>query len=63
MQYLYDDGDEVAFMDEETYEQFTLPRSDLADELTYMQPSSRSRSWPWTARRPASSCPPRSSSR
>src|SRR4029079_6475296 len=27
MQYLYDAGDEVVFMDEETYEQTNLPRS------------------------------------
>ena len=27
MQYLYDSGDEVVFMDEETYEQFSLPHS------------------------------------
>ena len=26
-QYLYDAGDEVVFMDEETYEQFSLPRA------------------------------------
>src|SRR5204862_7929808 len=27
MQYLYDSGDEVVFMDEETYEQMPLPRA------------------------------------
>ena len=40
MQYLYDSGDEVVFMDEETYEQLSLPHADLEDELPFMQPSS-----------------------
>jgi len=40
VQYLYDDGSEVHFMDEETYEQFGRPHSDVADALPYMQPSS-----------------------
>src|SRR3954471_24307108 len=40
MQYLYDAGDEVVFMDEETYEQLSLAHSTLEDELPYMQPSS-----------------------
>jgi elongation factor P len=40
MQYLYDSGDEVVFMDEDTYEQLSLPHGDLADELPFMQPSS-----------------------
>jgi elongation factor P len=40
MQYLYDSGDEVVFMDEETYEQISIPHADLEDELPYMQPSS-----------------------
>jgi elongation factor P len=39
VQYLYEDGSEVHFMDEETYEQFALPRAEVADELPYMQPS------------------------
>jgi elongation factor P len=39
VQYLYDDGAEVHFMDEETYEQFSLPHAELAQELPYMQPS------------------------
>ncbi len=39
VQYLYEDGSDAHFMDEETYEQFTLPRADVADELQYMQPS------------------------
>ena len=40
VQYLYDSGDEVIFMDEETYEQIHLLRADLADELQFVQPSS-----------------------
>jgi len=39
VQYLYDDGSEVHFMDEATYEQFSLPHSELQDVLPYMQPS------------------------
>ena len=39
VQFLYDDGSEVHFMDEETYEQFALSHGDLADELPYMQPN------------------------
>jgi elongation factor P len=40
MQYLYDSGDEVVFMDEQTYEQLSLPHASLEAELPYMQPSS-----------------------
>jgi elongation factor P len=40
VQYLYDAGEEVVFMDEETYEQFGLPRRDVADVLDFLQPSS-----------------------
>jgi elongation factor P len=39
VQYLYDDGSDVHFMDAESYEQFALPHADLADELPYMQPN------------------------
>jgi elongation factor P len=39
VQYLYDSGDEVVFMDEGTYEQISLPRSDVSDELDFLQPS------------------------
>jgi len=39
VQYLYDDGSEVHFMDQETFEQFSLPHADLADELPFMQPN------------------------
>jgi elongation factor P len=40
VQYLYDAGEEVVFMDEGTYEQFGLPRGDVADVLDFLQPSS-----------------------
>ena len=40
VQYLYDAGDDVIFMDEETFEQLTLPRTDVAEELDFLQPSS-----------------------
>src|SRR5213078_2760620 len=39
MQYLYDAGEDVVFMDEESYEQLHLPRSGVADELQFLQPS------------------------
>jgi elongation factor P len=40
VQYLYDSGDEVVFMDEESFEQLTLPRADVEEELAFLQPSS-----------------------
>src|SRR5213078_4401738 len=40
MQYLYDSGDEVVFMDEDTYEQTSLPRNTVENALEFMQPSS-----------------------
>ena len=40
VQYLYDAGDEVIFMDEGTFEQIHLPRGDVADELPFLLPSS-----------------------
>ena len=40
MQYLYDSGDDVVLMDEQSYEQMHLPRSLVADELPYLQPTS-----------------------
>jgi elongation factor P len=40
MQYLYDAGDEVVFMDQANYEQLSLQRTLLEDELPFMQPSS-----------------------
>ena len=39
VQYLYDAGDEVVFMDEETYEQLNLPRESVADELEFLPQS------------------------
>src|ERR1051325_10466650 len=39
VQFLYDDGTDAHFMDEETYEQFALPHAELEDALPYMQPS------------------------
>jgi len=40
VQFLYDDGSEAHFMDEQTFEQFGLPRAEVADELEYILPSS-----------------------
>src|ERR671922_1394443 len=40
MQYLYDAGDEVVFMDEDTYEQLSLPRATVEDALEFLLPSS-----------------------
>src|SRR6266511_3420020 len=40
VQYLYDAGDDVVFMDEENYEQIHLPHDTVADALEFMQPSS-----------------------
>ena len=40
MQYLYDTGDEVVFMDAESYEQLSLAHATLEDELPYLVPSS-----------------------
>jgi elongation factor P len=39
VQYLYDAGDEVVFMDTDTYEQFSLPHAAVEDALPYMEPS------------------------
>jgi elongation factor P len=38
-QYLYDSGDEVVFMEEDTYEQFSLSRDSVAGELEFIPPS------------------------
>jgi elongation factor P len=40
VQYLYDSGDEVVFMDEETFEQLSLPRASVENELAFLPPSS-----------------------
>ena len=64
MQYLYDAGDEVVFMDEETYEQLSLPHADrrgrAAVHAAVVVGAGDVRR---RARRPASTCPRRSCSR
>jgi elongation factor P len=40
VQYLYDAGDEVVFMDEGTYEQLSLPHATVEDALDFLEPSS-----------------------
>jgi elongation factor P len=40
VQYLYDSGDDVVFMDEQSYEQISLPRETVSDALEYIEPSS-----------------------
>ena len=40
VQYLYDEGDDVVFMDTDTYEQFSLSRASVEDALPYLEPSS-----------------------
>jgi elongation factor P len=40
MQFLYDAGDEVVFMDEETFEQLSMPRAAVEEALPFMQASS-----------------------
>ena len=40
MQYLFDSGDEVVFMDNDTYEQTALPRGAVEEALEFMLPSS-----------------------
>lgn len=37
MQYLYNDGDMYTFMDTETYEQLTIPKSQLEYELNFLK--------------------------
>jgi elongation factor P len=39
VQYLYDAGDDVVFMDEQTYEQLSIPRAAVEEELAFIQPS------------------------
>ena len=52
VQYLYDAGDEVVFMDTETYEQFSLSRDSVSDALPYLEPSSTVQVL-WVDERPA----------
>ena len=40
VQYLYDAGDEVVFMDQESYEQISFARGEVQEELAFLQPSS-----------------------
>jgi elongation factor P len=40
VQYLYDAGDEVVFMDEASFEQITLTRESVSDVIDYLLPSS-----------------------
>jgi elongation factor P len=40
VQYLYDAGDEVVFMDTDSYEQISLPHAELENQLPFMQPAS-----------------------
>ena len=40
VQYLYDSGDDVVFMDAESYDQIHLSRRTVEDALEFMQPSS-----------------------
>ena len=39
VQYLYDDGSDVHFMDSESYEQFSVPHAEIESELPFMQPN------------------------
>jgi elongation factor P len=52
VQYLYDSGDEVVFMDTDTYEQFSLSRASVEDALPYLEPSSSVQVL-WVDRKPA----------
>ena len=38
-QYLYDSGDDVVFMEDETYEQFSLPHKSVVADLQFIPPS------------------------
>jgi elongation factor P len=52
VQYLYDSGDDVVFMDTETYDQFSLQRNSVSDAMPYLEPSS-SIQMLWVDGRPA----------
>jgi elongation factor P len=39
MEYLYDDGDRVVLMNNETYEQIELPKEFLGDAVVFLQPN------------------------
>ena len=57
MQYLYDSGDEVVFMDEETYEQLSLPRAPSRTSCRSCSRRRRCRCCSSTTAGRASSCP------
>jgi elongation factor P len=40
VQYLYDSGDDVVFMDQDTYDQINLARDSVAEALDFLEPSS-----------------------
>ncbi len=40
MQYLYDTGETLCFMDGKTYEQIELPKTNLKNEIPYLAPNS-----------------------
>ena len=40
VQYLYDAGDEVVFMDEGSFEQLNIRKAEVADDLAFLQPGS-----------------------
>src|SRR2546423_744103 len=40
VQYLYDAGEDVVFMDEQSYEQLHLPRPSVEEALEFLQPAS-----------------------
>ena len=63
VQFLYDDGAEAHFMDEETYEQFGLPHASVEDALAYSRLRARCRCSPSTGSLRASSFRRPSSSR
>ncbi len=39
MNYLYQDGDQLVFMDNQTYEQTSIPVEDLEDQMGYLLPN------------------------
>ncbi|WP_429970967.1 elongation factor P [Fructilactobacillus sp. Tb1] len=39
MQYLYDDGNGLVFMDNDTYDQITIPREACEEAMKYLQPN------------------------
>lgn len=39
-EYLYDEGDGYVFMDSESFDQFTLPKDDVEEQMLYLKPNS-----------------------